>query len=261
MTLEGDKLSYSIHGQSLITDVSLTLAPNQIVAVVGANGAGKSTLLKVLSGDLMPTHGKVCLNGQPLARWTMRERAQRRAVLPQSITLTFSFTALEVALMGRTPHVRGAEQPHDYAIAREALAMTGALHLKDRLYTTLSGGEQQRVQLARALTQLWAGDQPRYLLLDEPTNSLDLAHQHNTMQIARTFAGRGVGVLAILHDLNLAAQYADTIIVMAGGRVLAAGSPDAILQPALIREAFALDVLIQSHPYSHRPYILPTTVI
>jgi iron complex transport system ATP-binding protein len=260
MKLEGQHLTYSIRGRALISDVSVAVSPGQIVAVVGANGAGKSTLLKVLSGDLRPESGEVMLNGQAMARWTMRERARQRAVLPQSIALTFGFTALEVVLMGRTPYLRGAEQPHDHEIARQALDYTDALHLEDRIYTTLSGGEQQRVQFARALTQLWEGDQPRYLLLDEPTNSLDLAHQHKTMQIAWTFAQRGVGVLAILHDLNLAAQYADTIIVMAGGRVLAAGSPDQILQPALIRQAFAMDVLIQAHPHSHRPYILPMTI-
>jgi iron complex transport system ATP-binding protein len=257
--LEGTKLTYAICGHRLLNAASISIHPGEVVAIVGANGAGKSTLLKVLSGDLNPSQGSVCLNGKPLARWTVRQRAQQRAVLPQSINLTFGFTALEVALMGRTPHLRGTERPHDYAVVRDALSMTGALHLENRPYTTLSGGEAQRVQLARALAQIWDGDHPRYLLLDEPTSNLDLAHQHTTMQVARVFAERGVGVLAILHDLNLAAQYADRLIVMSRGCILAAGEPVQVLQPALVEEAFAMEVLVNAHPQSKRPYILPVS--
>jgi iron complex transport system ATP-binding protein len=261
MTLQATGVSVRLGRAIILDNVSLTVNPREVVAVVGANGAGKSTVLRVLSGDLRPESGEVILNGQPMARCSMRERARHRAVLPQALSLTFGFTALEVVLMGRMPHVRGAESLHDYQIGRQALEYTDALHLEHRLYTTLSGGEAQRVQLARALAQVWEGEHPRYLLLDEPTNSLDLVHQHTTMQIARTFAERGVGVLAILHDLNLAAQYADNLIVMALGRILIDGPPEVVLQPALIRKAFAMDVCMASHPLLDRPYVLPIAVV
>ncbi|HVU14063.1 MAG TPA: heme ABC transporter ATP-binding protein [Phototrophicaceae bacterium] len=254
--LEGRGLTYRIGAQALVEDVSLTVTPGEIVAIVGANGAGKSTLLKLLCGDLRPERGSVLLEGQPIHQWSKRDLARRRAVLPQSSALGFGFSALEVVLMGRSPHVQGIERPVDYAIARAALAAARVDHLAERSYLTLSGGEQQRVQLARVLAQIWEDTGARYLLLDEPTNNLDLTHQHGTLAIATDFARRGVGVLTILHDLNLAAQYADHVLVLKAGRVLADDRPNAVFTPALIREAFDIAVTVVPHPSLDCPLII-----
>lgn len=256
MTLEGSCLAFRIGGKALVEDVSLIVAPGEIVAIVGANGAGKSTLLRLLSGDARPERGSVTLQNKPLSQWHKRDLARSRAVLPQTSLLGFGFSALEVVLMGRSPHIQGIERPADYAIARAALAAARVEHLAERSYLTLSGGEQQRVQLARVLAQIWEDTGARYLLLDEPTNNLDLAHQHVTLAIAADFARHGVGVIAILHDLNLAAQYADHVLVMSAGRALAYGRPNTVFTPALIREAFDMAVTILPHPSLDCPLVI-----
>jgi iron complex transport system ATP-binding protein len=232
-----------------------------VLAVVGPNGAGKSTLRKILCGDLKPSGGEVFMKGRALADWSLTERAQVRAVLPQDSSLNFPFTVLEVVLMGRAPHLKGAEGKHDYEVARAALDAVEVRHLEERIYPTLSGGERQRVQLARVLAQIWeppAGG-ARYLLLDEPTSNLDLAHQHSTLKIARRFAREGVGVLIILHDLNLAAQYADRILMLRQGSVAALGSPIEVLTPEAIYETFGMPVVITKHPLLECPLIIPST--
>lgn len=256
MSLEGHHLTYRIGGKALVEDVSVKIAPGEIVAIVGANGAGKSTLLKLLCGDLKVEHGGVTLADKPLNQWRKRDLARVRAVLPQTSPLSFGFTAFEVVLMGRSPHVQGIEQPEDMAIIQAALAAARVEHLAHRSYLTLSGGEQQRVQLARVLAQIWEDTGARYLLLDEPTNNLDLAHQHGTLNIASEFAQRGVGVLTILHDLNLAAQYADHILIMKTGRALAYGTPNAVFTQAIIRDAFDMAVTIAPHPSLGCPLVI-----
>lgn len=260
MSISAHHITLHMGGATLIERVTLTVEPGQIVALVGANGAGKSTLLRVLAGELKPTQGTVTIAGRPLSTWRKRDLARVRAVLPQASNLTFGFTAFEVVLMGRTPHLQGIEHPQDYQIAHEALTATQVDHLADRSYVSLSGGEKQRVQLARVLAQIWEDTGARYLLLDEPTNNLDLAHQHGTLEIAANFARRGVGVLAVLHDLNLAAQYADQIVVLKAGRVYAAGAPAVALTAEVIRSAFNLSVLIQPHPCYNCPLVIPLPV-
>lgn len=256
--LNATAVSVQINGKPLVERVSLTLEPGKVLAVVGPNGAGKSTLLRALCGEIALAGGQIRLNGRALTGWSGQEQARLRAVLPQSSTLPFAFRVGEVVLMGRSPHINGAERLQDYTIAANALATVAMSAFAERLYTTLSGGEQQRVQLARVLAQIWEESPlgPRYLLLDEPTNNLDLAHQHRILQVARQFAGQGVGVLAILHDLNLAAQYADTVLLMKAGRGLALGSPHTTLTPALIEEAFATTVVVIPHPCLNCPLIV-----
>ncbi len=226
--------------------------------MLGPNGAGKSTLLRCLSGELVPDSGKIHLNGRPLPSWPPRECAKRRAVLPQQSPLSFPFTGLEVALMGRIPH--GGPGRGDIAIAGQALLATEAGHLRERSYITLSGGERQRVHLARVLTQLWEPlpeDEPRFLLLDEPAASLDLAHQHGALGLARQWARRGLGVLVVLHDLNLAAQYGDRIAVLKDGQLIASGPAHRVLQAELIAESFGLPVRVIPHPELDCPLIVP----
>ncbi|EXJ16452.1 hemin ABC transporter ATP binding protein [Imhoffiella purpurea] len=248
-------------GRALIDGVSLTLNPGEVLVILGANGAGKSTLLRCLSGELRPDAGEIRLNGVPLAAWSSGDCARRRAILPQQSPLNFPFTALEVAAMGRIPH--GGPGPGDTRIAAAALAAAEAEHLAERRYTTLSGGERQRVHLARILAQLWSplpNDEPRYLLLDEPTASLDLAHQHATLALARRWTDRNIGVLVVLHDLNLAAQYGDRIALMKQGRLLALDRPRAVLEPPLIEQAFGLPVSVIPHPEMGCPLVIPRQI-
>lgn len=256
--IEAQNISVEIQARKLLDDVSLEMHGGEILAVVGQNGAGKSTLRKVLCGDLTPQHGAVLMGGRPLAAWPLSERAKARAVLPQDSSLDFPFTVLEVVLMGRAPHVTGAESETDYAIARAALKRADVLELEDRIYPTLSGGERQRVQLARVMAQIWepAAAEKRYLLLDEPTSNLDLTHQHATLKIAEKFAREGVAVLLILHDLNLAAQYADKILILKNGKVAARGTPAEVFTPETIRETFDVSVGVIKHPFLDRPLII-----
>jgi iron complex transport system ATP-binding protein len=247
-------LVYCVGAARLIDDVSIELRYGEVLAVVGPNGAGKSTLLRLLAGDLHPTSGEVLLEGRPLHTYSARELALRRAVLPQQTTLQFAFTALEVVLMGRSPYGRGGytDSPHDLAVAREAMRRTDMLDLADRPFQALSGGEQQRVTLARVLAQ-----QVRILLLDEPTNALDIRHQELVMQIAREEAAAGAAVLAVLHDLNLAAAHADRIAVLHHGRLVACGAPFAVMTADLLSTVFEHPLVVTEHPLIAAPLILP----
>ena len=254
--LTARNLHVRVGGSRLLTDVSLTVASAEIVAVVGPNGAGKSTLLKAACGDVLPTCGEVRLNGRHLQAWQRRERGRVMAVLPQESTLAFPFTVLEVVLMGRTPHDPSGRRDHD--IARAALQAAGMSEFEQRIYPTLSGGERQRVHVARVLAQVWedSADGPRYLLLDEPTASLDLAFQHRTLETVRQFAAEGAGVLAVLHDLNLAARFADRIVVLRDGVQLASGCPHAVLTPGIIEAAFAFSATVLPHPSRPCPLVV-----
>ncbi|MEM6784927.1 MAG: heme ABC transporter ATP-binding protein [Bacteroidota bacterium] len=256
-----DTVRYAVGTNTLVVDVSLAVAPGEVVAVVGANGAGKTTLLRMASGDLSPSAGTVRLDGRALGAYEPDALARQRAVLPQHAALTFGFTAREVVLLGRTPHAAG--QAQDDEVAAQALHLAGVTHLAERAYPTLSGGERQRVHFARTLAQLWETptEGARYLLLDEPTASLDPAHQHAVLGVSKQCAEAGVGVLAVLHDLNLAAYYADRIAVLRQGCLVALGPPSTVLTPDTIRHAFGLDALVQTHPTAGCPLVIadPTT--
>jgi iron complex transport system ATP-binding protein len=243
----------------LLEDIELSLAAGDCIAVLGENGAGKSTLLRALAGErlrpALAVTGSVALNGRPIHAYDPPALARLRAVLPQHTETAFAFTALEIAALGRFAFGASAA---DRAIARQALALADAAHLAERELPTLSGGERARVQLAAALAQLWERecDAPRYLLLDEPTAALDLAHQHHLLATVRAFAAeRGIGVLAILHDLNLAAQYASHVVVLRDGRLIAQGCPRRVLTPALIDEGFAVAARVLRHPLKPAPLI------
>ena len=255
--IEARNVFVEINSKKLLEDVSLNLRAGEVLAVVGQNGAGKSTLRKVLCGDLIASSGEILMSGKSLEEWTLNERAKSRAVLPQDSSLNFPFTVLEVVLMGRAPHIAGAETERDYEIARLALREVDALELEDRIYPTLSGGERQRVHLARVLAQIWEKtESPRYLLLDEPTSNLDLTHQHQTLKIARGFADQAVVVLIILHDLNLAAQYADRILILQNGKIAAFGTPDEVFTPETIQKTFGVKVSVAEHPHFDCPLIV-----
>jgi len=252
-------ITVQIGNATLVEDASAAIRPGALTAIIGPNGAGKTTLLRVASGELAPAAGTVRMDDRALDALPPRQQARQRAVMPQQSQLHFAFSVLEVVLMGRTPHLQGGgETKRDWQIAEAALDAVDMAAFAERSFPTLSGGEQQRVHLARALAQIWSppADGNRYLLLDEPTASLDLAHQHNVLQAARGLATDGVGVLAILHDLNLAAQYADHVVVMRQGRVHAQGAPEVVFTPTCIHDVFGWPVCVLDHPTQSCPLIV-----
>ncbi|WP_103027398.1 heme ABC transporter ATP-binding protein [Salinibacter altiplanensis] len=252
-------ITVQIGDATLIESVTAKVHSGQLTAVVGPNGAGKTMLLRVATGELAPSAGTVEMGDRPLEALPEREQARRRAVLPQQSQLHFAFSVLQVVLMGRTPHLRGAESARDWEIAHAALQAVAMDDFAERDFPTLSGGEQQRVHLARALAQIWTPPDAghRYLLLDEPTASLDLAHQHQVLQTAAGLAADGVGVLAILHDLNLAAQYADHVVMLRRGMAHAKGPPRDVFTPAGVEDVFGCPVRVIAHPTQPCPLIVP----
>ena len=256
MLLQARQLSLSVSGFSLLNDIDLQVEAGQVAAIVGPNGAGKTSLLRLLSGEQKPTSGEVIFNDLSLGKWNFQQRARSLAVLPQSSELNFPFTASEVVALGRIPHSTGADR--DMEIVAAALEMVDGSYLERRYYTQMSGGEKQRVQLARVLAQIWEPEQQgaRLLILDEPTSAFDLAHQQLTLEIVRKLAGQGVGILMVLHDLNLAARCADQLIMLSCGRIVANGSPEQVLIKENIQQVFAVDTEISSHPISGKPLVI-----
>ncbi len=258
--LEGKNITYKVGPSTLLNDVSIWVEAGQLLAIVGPNGAGKSTLVKVLSGDLQAQHGHVVFSSKPLKQWDRRKLARTRGIFSQELTLNFSFRVLEVVELGRYPHFEGAARDRDHEIVRAALEAVQMWSLRHRIYTTLSGGERQRVQLARVLAQIWepVDGLPRLLIMDEPTNNLDRTHQHLLLRLARSFTQKGVGVLTVLHDLNLASQYADQVLLMNMGRCIAQGTPDQVLTPDMIQGVFNVSVKTIPHPDFGFPLVLPS---
>jgi iron complex transport system ATP-binding protein len=243
--IEVSGLSYSVGAKQLLREANLTLEAGEVLAVVGPNGAGKSTLLKCLSGELTPSQGAITFAGRPLAAIPHHEIARMRGVLPQANRLPFAFTARELVLLGRSPHVIGRESARDHQIVQAALSSTDTLHLADRSAQTLSGGELQRVHLARVLAQIWEPPESgRLLLLDEPTSALDLKHQHALLKLACTWAAQRTAVLVILHDLSLAARYANSILWLKEGIIQTLGRPRETVTAEIIREVFEVEAKV-----------------
>jgi iron complex transport system ATP-binding protein len=248
--LQAQDIAVSIAGKRLIDGVSLAVRPGELLAVIGPNGAGKSTLLRALSGEAHTAHGQVTLDGRTLKQIGHEALALRRAVLPQETRLAFSLTVEQVVQLGRLPHRSRCDRRTDRVAVNRALQAVDMAGFAGRAWPTLSGGERQRVNLARVLAQLDAGgevSEPRYLLLDEPTAALDLKHQLALLKLLRAQVGQGIGVLAILHDLNQA-LLADQIALLSGGRLLALGTPDEVLTPTLLREAYDVEARIIELP-------------
>lgn len=239
-------------GRTVLSEVSLALAAGEVVAVVGPNGAGKSTLVSVLAGDLAPAAGVATVDGRPVGQWRPKELALRRSVLPQHTTVAFPFTVAQVVAMGRAPWARTASAEEDADAIAEAMAVTEVTGFADRTFGTLSGGERARVALARVLAQ-----RTPVLLLDEPTAALDLRHQDLVLAVATARAATGCGVLAVLHDLNLAAAYADRVAVVADGRLRACGPPAEVLTAELLTDVYQREVEVMAHPRTGSPLVLP----
>jgi iron complex transport system ATP-binding protein len=256
MSLQTKNLSVHVADFDLLRNINLEIQPGTVTAVVGPNGAGKTSLLRALSGDLAASQGEIVLNNSPLEHWSLQDRAKMLAVLPQTTPLNFPFTANEVVALGRTPHQSG--QTKDQKISREVLEVVDGSYLEKRFYTYMSGGEKQRVQLARVLAQVWESSElgDRYLLLDEPTSAFDLSHQLITLDIVRRCAEDGMGILLVLHDLNLAARCADNLVVLEGGQIAAQGKPKTVLSENLLKEVFGVTGVIMENPLTGTPMVI-----
>ena len=243
-------------GVRLLDNISFNLEPGNILGVIGPNGAGKTSLLNLIAGDISLEHGQLRLSDKPLERWHRRDLARHMAYLPQLSLLNFPYTVEEVILLGRSPHDTGTDI--DRAILEEVLAVADVAHLAERLYTRLSGGEKQRVQLARVFTQIWQRGslQGKLLLLDEPTAALDISHQQSTGAAIRDLADRGCAVVIVIHDFNAIAKLADQVIALNDGRQFAYGTPREVFTERLFEQVFAADVVIGEHPYRDQPMII-----
>jgi len=254
--LAAERVSFSYRSTSLVLDgVSAAVARGGLVGILGPNGSGKTTLLRLLGGLLRPSSGRILLDGADLRTVPRAIVARRMAMVPQETQLAFEYTVLEMATMGRYPHL-GAfeiEGPEDLEIAREALRATGTDHLASRLFNTLSGGEKQRVVIAGALAQ-----NPEILLLDEPTASLDLAYQLEIRSIlSKLNRERDLTIIVSTHDLNFAASLCRELVLLHEGRVLAAGTTEAMLEPSLIRRLYGVDVDITANPRTGQLTVIP----
>ncbi|WP_433677729.1 heme ABC transporter ATP-binding protein [Nocardia sp. CA-119907] len=240
------------HTRRVLEAVDFEVVAGEIVALVGPNGAGKSTLLAALAGELEPSEGSVELDGRALAHWSPLDMARRRAVLPQSHTVGFPFTVREVVAMGRAPWVHTERRELDDARIAAAMTAADVEHLAARAFPTLSGGERARVALARVLAQDTAT-----LLLDEPTAALDLGHQEAVLSLATARAAAGAAVVVVLHDLGIAAAYADRVAVLESGRLAADGPPRKVLTTELLTRVYQHPVEVLDHPITGAQLVLP----
>jgi iron complex transport system ATP-binding protein len=246
-------LSLRLGQRQVIDQVSLTLRGGEMTALIGPNGAGKSTLLRLLTGFLAPDDGERQLEGKRLEDWPPHALSRRRAVMLQRTDLQADWAVETVIAMGRSPW----ETTANPQIIREVMAETGCDHLRGRRYPSLSGGEQQRVQLARSLAQLWCDGAPQgWLFLDEPTSALDLYYQQHLLRLLKRLTANGqLHVCVVLHDLNLAALWADRILLLHQGNVVAQGTPQEVIQQPIIHRWYGADVRMGQHPEKAIPQV------
>ncbi|MFL0799547.1 MAG: heme ABC transporter ATP-binding protein [Agarilytica sp.] len=254
--LSVDHVSIKREGRELLKDISVELNSGEVLAIIGPNGAGKTTLLNTITGELTPNHGSVHVCGQMFKDWGIQIRAKSLAVLPQLSLLNFPYTVHEVVSLGRTPHSTGVEI--DDTIIQGAMVLMDIEYLSDRLYTQLSGGEKQRVQLARVMTQIWRDEdaEQRLLLLDEPTTALDIAHQQMLMNAVATFSKNGAAVCMVVHDVNIAANFADKVIALRNGETLAVGTAEDVITEKTMTALFGAEIEIVEHPKTKNKVIL-----
>jgi heme transport system ATP-binding protein len=237
-------ISLTLGHTTILKDINFSIEAGELVVILGPNGAGKSSLLNVACGELTASEGEVRCFSHALDDMPVLEKARLMAVLPQQSHLEFPFEVHEVVALARIPHNTGAAA--DAVIIEQALAAMDITHLSKKLYTQLSGGEKQRVQLARVLAQLW--EQKGVMMLDEPTAALDFSHQHEIMEILKSKSRNSSSILMVLHDLNLAASYADRVIVVNHGEICAMGEPKDVLKEALLLDVFGVKFHRVKHP-------------
>jgi len=244
MDLTLRNINVELGQKKIVEEVSLDVGKGDFVGIIGPNGSGKSTLLRTIYRITKPSSGSILLDGKDLKNIKLSESAKKMGVVGQFNTMNFDFTVFELVLMGRTPHknILGADAPQDYDITLEALKKVGMENYAQRSFSTLSGGEKQRIILARALAQ-----QPQLLILDEPTNHLDIKYQLQLLSIVKSL---DIGVLAALHDLSLAAMYCTKLYVLKDGKVVVSGPPNTILTPKLVRDVYEIDCAIKEDPHT-----------
>lgn len=253
MRLEGRGVGFRVGRFSLVAGVNLGVGPGELVAIVGANGAGKSTLIRLLAGDLRPTEGEVLLDGRPLGSYDAGTLARLRSVLPQQSRIEFAFSVRQVVEMGRSPYRSSRRDPAgEDRVVEGAMRAADVAALAERAYPGLSGGEQSRACLARVLAQ----DTP-VVLLDEPTAALDIRHQHQVLGVVRGLAEAGKAVMAVLHDLNLAAAYATRVVAMHRGMVAAEGAPEEVLTSGVLSRIYEHPVEVVRAGSPERIVVLP----
>ncbi|WP_424830445.1 heme ABC transporter ATP-binding protein [Ruegeria sp.] len=257
--MKAENIHVHMGRKEILHGVSFRATPGEVTAIIGPNGSGKSTLLKALSGEIQAS-GSITLNGHDIATLKPWELAAMRGVLPQQSTVAFPFTVLEIVRLGLASGLAAAND----SLPAHALAHVDLAGFENRSYQNLSGGEQQRVQLARVLTQVWEAreqDQPRWLLLDEPVASLDIAHQFTVLNIARDFANQGGGVVVVMHDLNLTAMFADSVHVMSEGHIWASGTVSDVLNNNTMKQVYGIDLPISTLPGTEIPFVLPQAMV
>ncbi len=248
-------VSFAYPGTPVFTDLSLRIPEGRLTAILGPNGCGKTTLLRLATRVVKPAAGRVRLGGEPLESLPRREIARRVAVVPQEELSLFTYSVEEAVLMGRTPWVAGFgfEGEEDRRMAREALSAVDALHLAEREMGALSGGERQRVLIARSLAQA-----APLLVLDEPTSHLDLRHQVAVLRLLRGLRDRdGLTVVVISHDVNLASRFADRLVFLGGGRVVAEGAPADVVRPEILRQVYGTSVAVRPADGLPAPFVFP----
>ena len=253
--LQVDNISFHIKKKYILQDVSFEATSGEFIAILGANGAGKSTLIKLLSQELKTAEGNILWKEQSLRKIPSQQMALERAVLTQNIHMSNDFPVNEVVLMGRYPHFKNYPESKDWDAVKATMAQTDIEDFKERSYASLSGGEKQRVQLARALAQLHddQAEAAKLLLLDEPLNNLDVRHQHNCLQLSQAFAKQGNVLLLVMHDINLAAMYAQKILLLHQGKVIGFGSPTEVLTEDNLSFCYNFPVKVETHPYHQCP--------
>lgn len=257
--LQVTEVGVQIEGAQLLSDISLDVNAGEVLAIIGPNGSGKTTLLRAIVAEQALSAGSVSFRGKAISEWQSRELAQSLAVLPQKSVLNFPFTGREVVALARTPHNTG--QKIDQRIVNEVLDYLDAGYLANRLYPRLSGGEQQRIQLARVLAQIWAEsdqsapEEPRLLLLDEPSSYFDLAHQQMLVELVRQLAKNNIAVLIVVHDINMALACSDRIAIMNSGRLVAIGNANEVITPELIERVFSVQTNFIQDPESGRQIV------
>ena len=239
--IEIEDVDYLAGERKLLDACTCTIRPGQLTAILGPNGAGKTTLLRTITGELSPHRGNIAIDGRSLDNWDTAMLARRRAVVSQFADMRFPFSVGEVVALGRAPHRRSDSRDRRRQAIASAMSRMKIAHLEHRIYATLSGGEKQRAAIARALAQIdfdCDPEPPRYLLLDEPTANLDLNHQYELMRLLAELADAGFGIAIVIHDLNLALNYATNAILMENGRIVANGSTNDVVNPANISSTF-----------------------
>jgi len=245
-------VSYALRGKSILTEIDLEFEPGKLHLILGPNGAGKSSLLKLVSGQVQPTQGEILYSGVPLSSFATNELARKRAVLSQHVELPFSLKVEEVVMMGRYPHFTGRPHKRDYAICEDMMAFFDLSSLVQRDYTTLSGGEKQRVQFARVMSQLDIFSAPKerkYLILDEPLTFLDIFYQLHLMNKIRSFLQEDLVFVGVIHDIQLALQFADRVVLLNQGKVLGHGSSMEMINENSLETLFKVKARVIQHAH------------